>query len=173
MTFTAAVLILAWMAIVALAFAMAGLLRQVHVLTVALGGERVGIGVPPPIFAPLLDGLTGKDGWNAPAVLLFAEASCPKCEEVLTQLSRIAQSDEGALQFAALFPDANAGGDNHDLFVLPNQASVFRELGVAATPFGVAIDKEGVIVARAPVGSREALEQFVDTARRVVTGNGP
>jgi hypothetical protein len=169
MTFQTTALILAWIAIILLGFAMSGLLHQLQVLTAAVGGGRTTAGPALGLPAPMLDGLGGEAGWRAPTIVLFLESGCKTCRDVLNELPALAGAHESGVDFAVVFGDAGfADAEDERIRLLPNQPKAFADFEVPLTPFAVLVDGNGLVVAREPLGSREALRQFVGSMRERV-----
>ena len=157
MDFDSSALVLAWVAIAVLAFAMAGLLRQVVLLREALmavhgGGLGPVIGRPAPV-------LPGIDYSGKTTVLLFADDECESCQSILGALSTAAD-DLGAADVVVLF---RVGANGHPVTpdrVFVNQSELFDQLGVNVTPFGVMVDGDARIAAAEPIGSVAMLDEF-------------
>jgi len=157
-SFEASALILTWAAIALLALAMSGLLRQIRTLaaSVAPGTAQLGptIGLP----APQLDGLGA--GWSKTAILIFLDADCRTCKQLLPRLSALADIDGEQLAFVAVFRGEPVA-ESSNIEVISNQHEAFRRFRVPVTPFGVAVGPSGITVASRPIGSVTALEEFV------------
>ena len=82
MSFTMSAFLITWLAIALLAFAMSGLVRQVH--APASSQQAVPFRTGPPIGAvlPDLNGAFRASHPTKPAVLLFSEATCSTCAEL-------------------------------------------------------------------------------------------
>jgi thiol-disulfide isomerase/thioredoxin len=169
MTFEASAIILAWVAILLLAFAMSGLLRQVHSLFALLQGGQTAVGPALGSRAPRLDGLDGEAGWLQPTILIFADSNCPSCERILSELPDLAEAHSGSLQFAAVFAKDSNGFTHPHILVLTRESTAFSDFRVTATPFAVAVTTNGRIAGTGLVGSITALEQFIhDSQERMM-----
>lgn len=162
MSFEMSALILAWVAIMILAFAMAGILRQVHILTAAVSGGRTLVGPPLGTAAPSLDGV---DAWTRSTIAVFVEATCSNCASVLSEFVRLAQAREEGVDFMAIFAEDSNGLQSPHVRVLGGQVKAFHDFHIPVTPFGVAIVSGGTVVAASPIGSASALSEFVDDAQ--------
>jgi len=158
LSFEAAAILLAWVAIAVLGFAMAGLVRQMHVLLT--NQNRVSAPRPGPRVgskALSSDWLLG----SGPSVLLFVDANCAVCEqvlpEVLQELPRW-QRDRILLLYRGEASDALAlfSGFTHE-------EEAFDYYRVSITPFAVAI-RDGLVVDSGPVGSANLLYRFIVSA---------
>lgn len=157
MDFDTSAILLAWIAIAVLAFAMAGLLRQVVLLRAALiapGAGRIGpiIGSP----APALPGIeyVGKQ-----TVLLFADDECESCRSIIGGLG--AEPENSLKAEVVVLYKGHANGQPvapQRLFV--QQSELFDQLGVNITPFAVMVDGDARIAAAEPLGSAAMLDEF-------------
>lgn len=160
MTLESSALLLAWVAIVILSFAVAGVLRQIRTIVVGQMPRPVA-GPPLGAKAPPIEGL-GADGSR---LLVFADTSCSACDQVLPELM-IRIREGGSLEqggVVILFRDsANGLADNMvpQAQVLSDQEEAFRRYEVPATPFAVAV-KQGAIRDASPIGSVSTLEAFL------------
>ncbi len=154
MSLMGTMLVLAWVAIVLLTLAVAGLMRQVHLLLT----ERAADGTPAsrePTARALPAGLItpGRDG-----VVLFASTSCVACSEVMPAL--VAYCGDGQ-RSCAVVTAAERHPDWPDALVYrENAADLFEQFGVVATPHALNI-VDGAVVDSAPVGSVSALYRLV------------
>lgn len=163
MSFETSALLLAWLAILLLGLAMSGILRQLNALTTGSAQGRLQIGPVAGSAAPLIDGIL--EEWVRPSILLFIDANCSSCAQVLPEFERLAAAGEGR-DFIALFRAGSNGFANRFVRVLQNQSSAFAHFRVPATPFGVAVGSTGKILGAAPVGSELLLERFVGLVGR-------
>lgn len=171
MPFEATALLLAWGAITVLAFAMAGLLRQVRTLTALVAGETVpapgpsaGQKVPPELLASSLNG-AGPD-----RTLVFMDGECPGCAAIAPELGRLA--DDPVVDIYAVFPDRASDLARGRVVALEGMSAAYRRLQVPATPFAVHVGAEGLITDAAPIGSAQALRRFVERQGEEVSNAG-
>ena len=160
MTFQTTALILAWLAIALLGLALAGVVRQLHLLAGGVARPRLDVGPAVGSSAPPLNG----DGrWSRPTALLFVERGCPPCEAVLPEFARLA-GEARDVDFAVV-ASGNAT-DLHDAQVrmLANQRDAFERFRIPATPYAVVVGAEGTVVSAGPAGSRSALHHIVTAA---------
>lgn len=162
MSFETSALMLAWIAITLLAFAVAGILRQLALI-------RAGRPSDMPLGPPLGSQVSIGNGIalrfpDKSAVLLFADTSCAGCEQLMPRLSEFSRSEQG-LEFVALFRTESLALDSGHLQVLEHQSKTFEELHIPVTPFGVTLSSSGAVVDAAPLGSISRLEQFVSRAK--------
>jgi hypothetical protein len=164
MSVQASGLILAWVAIVVLALAMSGLVRQVRALAAqqAHPFSRTSAAVGKP--APDLQG-AGIQWQGRTSLLIFAAAECQTCLDRLEEFESMAERDGGDLSWVAVFPGAADGFRPRHVRVLENQDGAFTRLGVPVTPFGAVVTGDGIVSHATALGSTSALQEFVRTAR--------
>jgi hypothetical protein len=168
MSFETSALLVTWVAIVLMAFVVAGLVRQVYALTtgrVRVRASEVGLspGTSAPEFARLAAGHSGR------LLLLFLSEGCGICDEVLDEVARVAgkpsRSSIGLRILYATTPSLKSvreGGNGVSL--LRGETKLFDEYEVPATPFAVTIDAAGHIVHSEPIGSRDAFRRLMEQA---------
>ena len=165
-----------WALVLVLAVAVFALARQVGVLfervapmgaLVTDSGPRVGEASPRFDLAAL-DGRPVTVGAEGPRALLlfFVSPTCPVCKKLLPILKSVAGSEKAWLDIA-LASDGEAAA--HRAFVADRKLEQFpyllsRDLGVSyrvsRLPYGVLIDKAGVVRAKGLVNNREQLESL-------------
>jgi hypothetical protein len=163
-SFEQSALLLAWVAIVLLAFAMSGLLRQVHALTQAMQRGRTLAGGPTTgMTAPKIGDADGARR----SVLLFVDHGCSSCDEAIATLARERQANSHDDAYVVLYRNApNGGPPPPDVTVVPHAARLFDDLNVVVTPTLVVLDERRQVIASAPVGSRDALNEFMTFVRQ-------
>jgi hypothetical protein len=186
MDFTTSALIASWAAIALLALVVSGLVRQVHQLSraqphrpgragITLGAPAPGLGTAGPVDPAGLDGLLTP---GRPALLLFLDAGCGTCVQVLAEagawtirqgLAHDQGPDQGAPaqdplapQVLALYAGPAPEAGDGTLPVRGGHADLFTAYDVPATPYAVAIDVEGRIARSEPLGSPTALLRLLD-----------
>jgi hypothetical protein len=162
MSFETTALLVTWVAILLLAFVVAGLVRQVHGLT--SGRPRAApLGLPVGAAAP---GLTDIAPVGRPTVVLFLEESCSTCTEVLHEMVTFRQSHRaasGARTVAVFRGDAPAMDRNdREAPVLTSRDDLFDQYRIPVTPFVVVVDEEGRIRVSEPIGSAVALRTHLE-----------
>ena len=165
-----------WVLVLVLAVAVFALARQVGVLfervapmgaLVTDSGPRVGEASPRFDLAAL-DGRPVTVGAEGPRALLlfFVSPTCPVCKKLLPILKSVAGSEKAWLDIALASDGETAA---HRAFVADRKLEQFpyllsRDLGVAyrvsRLPYGVLIDKAGVVRAKGLVNNREQLESL-------------
>ena len=157
MSFEAAALILAWGALTVLAFAMAGILRQVRALTMLMAGQAAPVAGPQrgALVPPEL--LAGGNGRGQ--LLMFMDRYCPACAELAPELAALG---ERGIDVRLVFRDGAKAIAGAELGVLEGMSESFERLGVPATPYAVRVGQGGTIADAAPIGSPEALRGFIE-----------
>lgn len=163
MSFETSALLLSWVAIAILSFAVSGLIRQVRYLSAgsqAPTPRRLG----PPTGAELSK-LVPQLGLHADdALLVFADADCEMCEALIDELKSIRRSPGGRVH--VLYRDAaTKSNGNADLDIRGQQIKAFEALSIPVTPFGVVI-KSGKVDVATPLGSVEQLRHIVAEVER-------
>lgn len=164
MSFEATALVLAWVAILVLALALSGLIRQVRAMSlrprmVSLPSENT-VGTTLSFNGSLIS-----NGETSTTVLMFVTAGCKTCDARLGDLEKAADIESQNISIAAVFPHAANGTRRTRIKVLEHQEHVFDQMRIPVTPFGVVLSKDGVVTHAAPVGSSEALGQLLQAAR--------
>jgi hypothetical protein len=160
MDFQTSALILAWMAILVLALAMSGLLRQVQALSRSRAPQWQ-IGPPVGSVAPPL---RPDDQWGSDTVTvaLFLDRACEACRQSLQLAEQFAVSNAGRLRFLAVFPEGANGHQQRQVEVIENADEAFTKYQIPVTPFGVVIGPDGRIVQTSPLGSESLFNQLVE-----------
>jgi hypothetical protein len=160
MDFLVSAVVLAWVAIIILTLAMAGLLRQVRLLSTPrptnahFGPARRS---KAPTLRPDNDPSFGHD-----TVILFLDAGCDSCDRRLALADDLATRPAADVRFVAVFRAGRAEGVHGDnVALIEHGAALFDEYAVPLTPLGVAITKDRVVVQTAPLGSDAALHGLV------------
>ncbi|GAA2639052.1 hypothetical protein SMC26_40770 [Actinomadura fulvescens] len=159
MDFTTSALILAWAAILVLALAMAGMLRQLHALK---GGDsRVdhlgpSIGAAAPAL-PLPDAVRR----NVPVVALFLDLECDSCERTLQVAEELVNEGENRVEFVGLFADDPNDHRSHGVRLVGNATEAFESYQIPVTPFGVVISTEGTVLASTALGAPHEIRDLV------------
>lgn len=161
MSVEASALALAWVAILLLSLAVAGLVRQIRVLSSA----RYQLGHMGPVRGAIAPGLRDYLAEHTGVkLLLFVDSTCSSCRIALDEASRLASLTTQPTVMA-VFEGASDGYDPDNVIVISEAQNAFAEYNVQVRPFAVLVDGVGRIAAARPVGSRQALREFVDEAR--------
>jgi hypothetical protein len=162
MSFELSAILLSWLAIGLLAFALAGILRQLRMLqsTVVL------LRSPGGTANPLL-GLKGAEfvADGLPGAVLFVEPGCEVCDIVRVRLLQVIDRLPFPIRVSLVVADGTAvRADERDKLQVMEGAAVFDRYNVHATPFGLLLDRDGSIVLAEPIGSIDAFDQFVGSS---------
>jgi hypothetical protein len=160
MDFHTSALILAWAAILVLAFAMAGLLRQVRALS---AGSATPLPLGPPIgsVAPSLHS-SGQTDWQGTTVALFLDESCQSCDRALRLAEDLAATNGERIRLVAVFPTGMNGHRPRRVEVVEDAGEAFARFRVPMTPYGVVIGGDGRIEHAAPLGAEQGLAELVE-----------
>ncbi len=151
---TTAALVLAWICVVVLALATAGLLRRVEALERQVAGAGVpggvgtgaGGGARPGMRLPLREHLGAAVSGRREVLLLVVAPGCGSCRSALAALGAAAARTRhldvvvatAAADLGDLAPPAGAA-------VVTGAAALVDVLGVPATPYLVRLDAEGTV----------------------------
>ncbi|HEU5108441.1 MAG TPA: hypothetical protein VFT95_07770 [Micromonosporaceae bacterium] len=162
MDFVTSALILAWLAILVLALAMAGLLHQVRALS---SGRTVRATVGPPVGAeapPLWP--DGRSFAEVHTIALFLDPECESCVRSLRMADELAAVNNRDTRFVAVYRDGVGGHGASHVELLDHASEAFSRYRVPLTPFGVVIGKNRRIVGAAPLGSETSLRELVEVS---------
>jgi methylamine dehydrogenase accessory protein MauD len=179
----AAILILQWCAILALAVILLACVRQLGVLHQRLApagalmtsqGIKVGARAPE-LKLKALDGtevaIAGAGPGNRSTLIMFVSPDCPVCASLLPALISIGKQETDWLRI--VFASDGAAAD-HSAFWRDKGLDAFpyvvsTELGltfhVAKLPHGVLLDEQGVLVSQGLTNSREHVESLFEAKR--------
>ena len=164
MSFTMSAFLITWLAIALLAFAMSGLVRQVHAL--ASSRQAVPFRTGPPIGAvlPDLNGAFPVSHPTKPTVLLFSEATCSTCAELLPELARLAGEHRETIQVGVVFRGKGTAVDGPIVAAFEDRSELFDRLGISAVPYAIVTSPRGVVLDAQLTGSVTLLRQLVNAA---------
>jgi len=149
--------ILIWTAVTLLGTALAGLYRAVAILSKEILPDAGTVGPREGTLVPPVGGIP----WGTRALLLMVDRSCITCGDILNALSdgRLV-SNVGNTH--VLYRDA-PGHTKVDsrIRVLDQQNPLFDDLEVTVTPMAIRLSSDNRVVDAMPVGSVDALEQFL------------
>lgn len=153
-------ILLAWIAIILLAFGLSGILREVRELRGFLAGsgpeDQLSIGKQLSAEVIRLVPLD-EPGIH---VLLLASTTCLSCEEVVP--AALALPDRlPTLTVTVAFRESQSKWMAQPPSRVVQSDAAFESLGVEIVPFAVVMDSHGRVLAAEPVGSRERLEMAV------------
>lgn len=164
--------VLAWLALVLLAFAMAGMLRQLRDLQAGVasaaglaavaGGGVPGVGtIPDNPQTPL--SVRPRDDAVC-ALVLLVDDNCPVCAEVAPHFDDLANKSSAAVDFVVLArtPVAKFAGLTGARFVADPTACHLLDPGWR--PAIVVLDQSGAMVTREPAGSKKVVDAVVADA---------
>jgi len=163
MSFLVAVLVVTWLAIVVLALALAGLMRQVRDLAAAVRSRGRS---PLVLRSDAIPSLRSTDGTSR-TVLLVVDDVCTTCHLVAPEFAALARNAVGT-QFRVLSytEGTRAWLDGADIVVDVDE-DAYRQLNVPWRPALVLVDADGTVLEAKPVGSIESLRRTVDEYTRM------
>lgn len=165
MSFLTAVLTLAWLAIIVLAFALAGVLRQLHDIREAM---RHGRGLPPRYGSAAIPALRSTSSANR-TVLLVVDDACATCRLIFPEYAAQAR-DIPDREFRVLTYSAGSrswlDGAGVRVDVDPDS---FQQLDLPWRPALVLIDSDGSVLDARPVGSVQSLQRTMDEFCKATT----
>ncbi len=162
MSFLVAVLVVTWLAIMVLALALAGLMRQVRDLTAAVRSRGRS---PLMLRSDAIPSLRSTDGTSR-TVLLVVDDVCTTCHLVAPEFTALARNAAG-IEFRMLTyaEGTRAWLDGADI-VVDVDDEAYRRLNVPWRPALVLVDADGTVLEAKPVGSIESLRRTVEEYTR-------
>jgi hypothetical protein len=161
MTTTTAALVLAWIAIVLLALATAGLLRRVEQLSSR--GAAAAEPVSEPVVGlqlPMVQHLGEFAGGHTEVLIVFASTSCASCQAAVDGIVAAAPAD---LRIAVAVRESTLGPlEVPSEWVRRTSAqSLFQIMRIPATPYLVRLGPDGTIVGAAMAVGSFDIEQWL------------
>jgi hypothetical protein len=151
-----AALVLAWIVLIVLAFAMAGLLRQLRDLQAALR-RGVPAGQAPPDRPVPIRPADGK----VRSIVLLVDGHCPLCAEVAPVFADLARSGGTEVDFVVLSYAANDIADRLDGVRFLADSDAYHRLDPGWRPAIVVVGQDGEIEAVEPAGSETAVRALL------------
>ena len=170
MTTTTAALVLAWVAIVLLTLATAGLLRRVEQLS-----SRGAVPAEPAhepargLQLPMPDHLPEFAGGHTEVLLLFASPSCATCQAAVDAI--VAAGPAGRVGVVVREADAGPLEVPGTWVTRTSALRLFQVLRVPATPYLVRLDPDGTIVDATIMSGGLDLEPWVARPSSVTSGS--
>lgn len=175
MSAMAALLGLAWLAIVVLALALAGTLKQlrdVQAALVELGGQLGRQHVPESLRpAGAQPGVqAGGQGTDSLAVVLLVDQLCVSCKEVVGEFVELAAGLDNDAIVLTHSDDERFDVVRQSPARLVLDRATYHRLDPGWRPAVLAVDANGTVRSAVPAGSREALRDAVHAVAGKVTG---
>lgn len=168
MSFTTAALLVSWLAIVVLALGLAGLLRQVQDLTRQVAS--LGSGVSTTSLVGLALPAAGPIGSLRPVgggLVVVISPGCTSCAEALDVIAAHGLLDRTVAVSAST---CEASGVQR---CVPDAGDLIDRLGVPATPYLIAVDAAGEIVATELPAGPDDVAVFLAATRLATPTPGP
>ncbi len=169
-------LLLAWIVILLIALALAGLARQIHTIAVSLGLQAQGslatdssivrsVGQPRRLEIPAPLSTIVEDGDGRPTLVIAISRSCASCERIVAELAGIDQDYGDRVRFALVDVGGSETSPGFDLDGLVPASfrkvelspADFRQMGGSALPYAVGLNPDGRVALAGGVGSAEIL----------------
>ncbi len=170
MTTATAALVLAWIAIVLLALATAGLLRRVEQLSARTTAPAEARHEPARgLQVPMATHLAAFAGGRDDVLLLFASPSCATCQAAVDAI--VAAEPAGRVGVVVREADAGPLEVPGTWVTRTSAVDLFRVLRVPATPYLVRLGPDGTIADAAIMSGGLDLEPWVARSSPVTSGN--
>ncbi|RMF13839.1 MAG: hypothetical protein D6757_07375 [Alphaproteobacteria bacterium] len=176
--------IVLWCAVVALAFVVLALMRQIGALHDRIrpvgalslsGGLKPGQAVPPVVVHDVAQhpvSVSGEAEDGRARLLVFTAPNCPVCAELKETLAAIARQERDWLAVIQVSDGplaeheaaARASHEQGIPYVLSRNLGLLLEVG--RLPYAALIDAQGVLKAKGLVNSREHLESLFEAHER-------
>lgn len=161
MSFQAAALALAWVAILLLGLAMSGLMRQLHALQVHGVTLSSRVGLPPGSPAPGWFHEIAGDGEARSTLLLFADPGCDSCELILPQVASFSAASAGHVNVLVVTRDGSPAEWRASNLRILRRPEAFSDFRIPFVPAAVAVSMEGTVIGTEAVGSPDRLASFL------------
>lgn len=157
-TLTAAV-VLAWIVLIVLAFAMAGLLRQLRDLQAALVRQHTS-GAAGAAVRELPESVRPENG-KTHSVVLLVDDHCPICAEIAPVFAGLAEAGHVEVDFVVLSYSTNEKWVALDNIRYLPDAEAYHFLDPGWQPAVVVVGPNGEVLAAEPAGSEEAVRSVI------------
>lgn len=158
MSVTAAALVLAWVCLALLAFAMSGLLHQLRDVQVALSRQHF---LGPSAGRELPDAARPQGGRRY-AALLLVEEHCPICVEVTPLFVEVAVAGPDDIDFVVLTSSDGEKWQSLDGVRHLADPVAYHLLDPGWRPAIVLVDRKGQVVAAEPASSGDSVRTVID-----------
>lgn len=174
-------LLLAWLAILLIALALAGLARQIHTIAVTLGLQGEGslvterpsgqaVRQPRRLDIPSALRAIIEDGDGRPMLVIAISRGCASCERIIAELAAVDQRYGDRVRLVLVDvggSDANGGIalDGHvpaSIQKVEITPAEFRQMGGSALPYAVGLNPDGRLIVAASVGSPDILVNLTE-----------
>jgi hypothetical protein len=167
-----AAVVLAWLALIVLAFAMAGLLRQLRDVQAGIARPVGQVPGMAPVRRAVPESLRPR-GTTTYSVVLLVDEDCPICAEVAPTFAQIAAAESSALTFVVLGRVESKNYEQDKRISYVADAGGYHRLDPGWRPALIAIDRQGRIVVAEPAGSEEAVRAVISTIHSRTAEAGP
>lgn len=158
----AAFLILAWIAIILLAFAMSGLMRQLHDMTRHQNSRGLSLGLAPGTLATYLP---DKQHFSqARRLMIFADTDCESCQSIVPLFDDLVDSLPEEHEGIVITRNSAKGFSSLRKTRVVADPVAFDYFNIPFVPVAVAM-RDGEILTTQAVGSEELLRAFFEQPR--------
>lgn len=161
--------VLAWLALALLAFAMAGLLRQLRDVQASLARPHSDGTIARPSLQEIPASVRPQ-GNASYAVVLLVDNDCPICTEIAPVFADLAAAGERGMDFIVLgrTPAGKFEQLWHCRYLADSDA--YHSLDPGWRPAIIAVDADGKVVLAEPAGSEESVRSVVADVARLAPG---
>jgi hypothetical protein len=152
--------VLAWLALIVLAFAMAGLLRQLRDVQAGLARPVAQVPGQPPVLREIPASVRPR-GASAYSVVLLVDENCPICAEVAPVFAQLAAAGSAALTFVVLGRSRSERYERDERVEYVADAGGYHRLDPGWRPAIVVVDRQARTVVAEPAGSEEAVRAVI------------
>ncbi len=159
MSFGASAMVLTWLAILFLALAVAGLIRQVRILARSLPESRISF-----------HAARGAEfAARSARLVLFLDTECRTCDALEPDLKELIQLPQPEIVLAfkgsAVWPwlteSTTGNGHGTNPVIVPEARVLFEKFHVRLLPYLVALDRDDRVLAAQPIGSSSVLRTVI------------
>jgi hypothetical protein len=167
-----AAVVLAWLALIVLAFAMAGLLRQLRDIQAGIARPVTQAPGIAPVSREIPESLRPR-GTTTYSVVLLVDENCPLCAEVAPVFEQVAAAGSLVLTFVVLGRVRSESYEQDGRIEYVADAGAYHRLDPGWRPAVLAVDSQGRVVAAEPAGSEEAMRAVLSEIDRRAAKVGP
>jgi hypothetical protein len=167
-----AAVVLAWLALIVLTFAMAGLLRQLRDIQAGIARPVAQAPGVAPVSREIPESLRPR-GTTTYSVVLLVDENCPLCAEVAPVFEQVAAAGSLDLTFVVLGRVRSESYEQDGRIEYVADAGAYHRLDPGWRPAVLAVDTQGRVVVAEPAGSEEAMRAVLSEIDRRAAKDGP
>lgn len=176
-----AAMVVLWLAVIFMAFLLAGALRQLGLMQLRLGGDPGALlseeGLERGTVVPQFEALDvdtermvkSVDLAPITRVLAFISTSCVACQKLIPHLNEVADTRRGEVDFLVICAGSTAqcsatkNSSNLGIRTVADQSTeIMTAFKVPATPFVYVVDRQGRVMARGVANDWRGLESLLE-----------